>query len=133
MVGTEQEGVSIDGTFQVAEVRKPLMAIKRIIERGNIVQFGSKPEESFIYNKEAQVRIPLQDKGKGSFVVKGRFASGKETEITVDSGAEENVCPWEWGQEFGINQAVKRIRFRGAGGDLIKHWGERKVIVNSIF
>eukprot|EP00973_Karenia_brevis_P038942 5376048-Karenia_brevis.AAC.1 len=35
--------------------------------------------------------------GRGSYVLKVDFAGGGPTEITVDSGAEESVCPWEWG------------------------------------
>eukprot|EP00973_Karenia_brevis_P009006 1219967-Karenia_brevis.AAC.1 len=57
--------------FQVAAVSKPLLAVKRIVEKGNHVSFG--PE----------------------------FVGGGKTEVTVDSGAEESVCPWEWGQQFG--------------------------------
>ena len=58
---------------------------------------------------------------------------GKKTEITVDSGAEENVCPWDWGVQFGIDEGVRKLRFRDASGGSIKHWGKRDVMVKSTF
>ena len=50
---------------------------------------------------------------------------------TVDSGAEENVCPVNWGEKFGVSEVVRPIRFRGADGNLIRHHGERLVVVTS--
>ena len=43
--------------------------------------------------------------------------NGKKRETTVDSGAEENVCPWGWGEEFGCDQSVPELRFTGAWGN----------------
>ena len=40
--------------FHVTEVRKPLAAVSRIAEKGNIVQFGPKPENCFIQNIQTQ-------------------------------------------------------------------------------
>ena len=31
--------------FQVADVKKPLVSVRRITEKGNLVQFGPKPED----------------------------------------------------------------------------------------
>ena len=64
----------------------------------------------------------LRPNGRGSYVMQVAFRNGKQTEITVDSGAEENVCPWAWGEEFGIAEAPRRL-----------HWGQRDVVVNSLF
>ena len=36
--------------FQVSDVQKPLAAVWRIAEMGNIVQFGPKAEENYIQN-----------------------------------------------------------------------------------
>ena len=44
------------------------------------------------------------------------FEGGRSTTITVDSGAEENVCPYEWGSQFGISDADRWMNFRGAMG-----------------
>ena len=35
------------------------------------------------------------------------FDNGMSTAITVDSGAEENVCPYDWGQQCGIREPEK--------------------------
>ena len=64
-----------------------------------------------------------------------RFNGGGPTEITVDSGAEENVCPWEWGSEFATKPpgAGMERNFKSASGESIKHYGERNVRVIAIF
>ena len=42
------------------------------------------------------------------------FVGGGKAEITVDSGAEENVCPREWGAQFGVRDAKRKMKFRNA-------------------
>ena len=41
---------------------------------------------------------------------------GGETEITVDSAAEESVCPREWGKQFGLRAADEWMKFASASG-----------------
>ncbi len=45
--------------FQVCDVKKPLVSVKRICERGNIIQFGPGSEDSFIMNKTSGENIFL--------------------------------------------------------------------------
>ena len=59
------------------------------------------------------------------------FVAGGKGRITVDSGAEESVCPKDWGSSFRVNEEVPRLRFRGADGSMIKHHGESSVLVTS--
>ena len=40
--------------------------------------------------------------GHSHYVMDVCFVGGKMTCVTVESGAEESVCPWEWGQQFGL-------------------------------
>ena len=61
------------------------------------------------------------------------FRDGGEAAITVDSGAEESVCPWGWGEQFGIRQAERQMNFRNATGGIIQHYGSRDVVVASPF
>ena len=61
------------------------------------------------------------------------FVGGGRTEITVDSGAEESVCPWDWGEQFEIKAAEKWMNFRNASGGNIRHYGRRDVLVTSPF
>ena len=61
---------------------------KRITEKGNRVCFGPGENESFIENSETGDRVKLRENGKGSYLLDVAFTGGKQTEITVDSGAE---------------------------------------------
>ena len=54
--------------FQVCDVQRPLAAVWRMVERGNIVQFGPKAEDNYIYNPERNDKIALRRKGR-SFVL----------------------------------------------------------------
>ena len=55
------------------------------------------------------------------------------TEVTVDSAAEESVCPMAWGEHFGLDpvQPGKHMSFISANGGRIAHHGSRKVVVRS--
>eukprot|EP00973_Karenia_brevis_P037228 5133116-Karenia_brevis.AAC.1 len=48
----------------------------------------------------------LRSNGRGSYVIKVDFIGGGPTEITVDSGAEESACPWEWGVHFWMQRCI---------------------------
>jgi hypothetical protein len=119
--------------FQVAEVKKPLISVKRITEKGNVVAFGPEDDDNFIMNSVTGDRIPLVPNGRGSFLMKVQFEDGEEAEITVDSGAEENVCPVDWGKQYRMTRPKKRLRFYNASGGVIRHYGEREVSVDSPF
>jgi hypothetical protein len=54
--------------FQVSDVQKPLVAVRRIAEKGNIVQFGPREEDNFIMNKMTGNKICMVRKG-GSYVI----------------------------------------------------------------
>ena len=52
----------------------------------------------------------------------------------MDSGAEESVCPWEWGERlYGTQEASRPIIFRSAGGGYLDHYGQRKIAVTATF
>ena len=57
--------------FQVCDVKKPLVSVKRICERGNIIQFGPKEEDNFIKNIKTGEKIWLiEDNGQYMMEVK---------------------------------------------------------------
>ena len=58
--------------FQVADVKRPLLAVRRLVERGNTVVMSNREGGSFIENKETKVRIPIVKKA-GSFVIEAEF------------------------------------------------------------
>eukprot|EP00973_Karenia_brevis_P093484 12417513-Karenia_brevis.AAC.1 len=53
-------------------------------KKGNHVILGPGKEDNFILNSQTGDKV--------------NFVGGGPTEITVDSGAEESVCLWEWGE-----------------------------------
>ena len=91
--GAEKKGEAkhMGLAFQVADVKKPRLAVKRIIEKGNHITFGPKSEDNYIINKTTGDKMMLQENGKGSYLMEVKFVGGERTTITVDSGAEESV------------------------------------------
>ena len=51
----------------------------------------------------------------------------------MDSGAEESVCPWDWGSQFELKPASTWMMFKNASGGIIEHYGTREVMVVSPF
>lgn len=130
--------------FQVVGVKKALAAVSKICKAGNIVQFGEAEDECFVMNKNTKKKIMLIKK-KGSYIINVDFVKstgsggfekvGSET-ITIDSGAEESVCPLGWGESFGLQAVGKsgRMRMVNAAGDVMPHYGSRKVhFTESVF
>jgi hypothetical protein len=46
-------------------------------------------------------------------------------EITIDSAAEESVCPRQWATVFGTRATDKKLKFINASGGEMGHYGER--------
>ena len=49
--------------FQVTDVRKPLLAVKRTTEKGNVTQLGPAEKDNYIKNKLSGKKILLRKKG----------------------------------------------------------------------
>jgi hypothetical protein len=49
--------------FQVSDVQKPLAAVRRIAETGNIVQFGPQQKDNFIMNEKTGVKTMMVRNG----------------------------------------------------------------------
>ena len=129
----KQDKVVMNLKFQVADVRKPLISVNRISELNNYTHFGPEAKDNYIENSVTGDRIALVRKGVGSYVMKVQFLEGCDTEIVVDSGAEENVCPRWWGQKFGLFKPQKWLNLVNASGSRIEHFGSRIVKVISPF
>ena len=50
--------------FQVSDARNPLASVARITENGNIVQFGPKDEDNYIYNPVTEEKVRMRRKGR---------------------------------------------------------------------
>ena len=126
-------GLHMNLGFQVTDVKKPLISVRRIAERGNHINFGLGPDDNYIQNRKSGFKIPLRRTEKGSYILDVKFVGGGTAEIVVDSGAEESVCPKEWGSQFGIQEPDRVMRFRNASGGSINHYGHRNVMVVAPF
>jgi hypothetical protein len=60
--------------FQVSDVQKPLAAVWRIAEKGNLVQFGPRKEDNYIQNVATGKRIQMIRKA-GSYVVEAAYVA----------------------------------------------------------
>eukprot|EP00973_Karenia_brevis_P017202 2363162-Karenia_brevis.AAC.1 len=69
--------------FQVAAVKKPLIVVKRIVEKGNWVSFGPGERDNYIRNGKTSDRVFLKEDGKGSYLLDVNFLGGERT-IAVD-------------------------------------------------
>ena len=61
-------------TFQAGGVKKPLAAVHRICEKGNIVQFGPKEADNFIFNVASKQKTWLK-KEYGQYVLEATLAT----------------------------------------------------------
>ena len=60
---TKEVGGALGLGFQVSDVQKPLAAVWRIAEKGNIVQFGTRAEDNFIKNTVTGEKLAMKRKG----------------------------------------------------------------------
>ena len=68
--------------FQVSDARNPLASVARITEHGNIVQFGPKEEDNYIFNPSTEEKAMIRRKGRkfvldASFIKKGSTFRGQ--------------------------------------------------------
>ena len=67
------EGRIMGMGFEVTDVKKPLMAVSRICEKGNVVQFGPEDSHNFIQNIQTGEKLYMKKKGN-SYVLEGALA-----------------------------------------------------------
>ena len=70
-----ETGQNLEMNFQVTDVKKPLLAVCRLCERGNIVQFGPEPCHNFVQSVTTGDKLMLQRRGN-SWVLPGELAAG---------------------------------------------------------
>ena len=56
---------------------------------------------------------------------------GEWLEITVDSAAEESVCPQAWGKQYGMGEVCQKMDLVNASGSQTNHYGQREVVVKT--
>ena len=61
--------------FQACDVKRPLAAVRRICEKGNIVQFGPNSDDNFIMNVMSREKIWLKQE-RGQYIMEASLESG---------------------------------------------------------
>ena len=56
----EPGGDIIGPRFQVTDVRKPLLAARRLVEKGMVVSFGLEPNHRYILNAQTGKKIAMR-------------------------------------------------------------------------
>ena len=71
--------------FHVTEVKKPLAAVSRIAEKGNIVQFGPRPEDCFIQNVLSREKMMMKLE-RGTYILDVEFEVDEDAYVPADLG-----------------------------------------------
>lgn len=81
--GEKQVRCGVDGMdapismlFQVSDSKSPLASVARITEHGNLVQFGPRVEDNYIFNPATEEKVMLRRKGR-KFVLDVNFLAGR--------------------------------------------------------
>ena len=109
-----------------------MLAVRRITEKGNVVQFGPTESDNYIKNELSGNKILLRKKG-GSYIMDVSFRENEEDwiEITVDSAAEESVCPHAREKQFWVGQVWQKMNLVNASGGKTKQYGQRQVVATT--
>ena len=71
-IKSAEDGEVVGLRFQVTDVRRPLLAVRRLVEKGSVVMFGPEPHQNYILHVATGRRIPMERRG-GTFVIKAHF------------------------------------------------------------
>ena len=70
--------------FQMTDGKKPLLAVRKLVEKGNVVMFLPEPDQNFVQHVQTGKKIPMEKRG-GAFVIKAHFVE------EVDAGFTQQV------------------------------------------
>ena len=74
--GVEGMSAPIGMCFQVSDARNPLASVARITENGNVVQFGPRAEDNYIFNPDTEEKVMLRKKGN-KFILDVNFLAAR--------------------------------------------------------
>ena len=112
--------------FNVAKVQKPLASAAKVVEAGNKISMGPKPEDNYIENAITGERIKLRI-DKGTYVFDVEYHNGEEGAITLDSGAGVSVWPDGWLKDVPMMPKGPRLRMTAANGSAIENLGTKVI------
>ena len=93
----------MEAKFEVTNVRKPLMAVARVVDAGNVVQFGPRPEDNFIMPVGSNTKGVLASEryqfrlegriDRGSFLTARCWHKAKESVYSLQCSKNVGTCP----------------------------------------
>ena len=112
--------------FNVAKVKRPLASAAKVVQAGNRIQMGPRPEDNYIQNLETGEKIAIRVE-RGTYVFDVEYKDGSEGTITLDSGAGVNVWPEELLPNIPMMAKDPGLRMTAANGTLIENLGTKVV------
>ena len=113
--------------FHLTNVKKMLISVDRLGAAGNHVNFGPEKCDNYIINKKTGRKIEMRKKG-GVYEIDVVFRCGETWEqgvMTVDSGAEDCVMPWNWYKKVEASEKAHGVQFMGADGTDLGNYGKK--------
>ena len=115
--------------FQVSDARNPLASVARITEHGNIVQFGPKEEDNYIFNPGIEEKAMMRRKGRNfvldaSFIRKGSTFRGQALPRVGNKGSQKAVRPDEEQKAIDELAGVENMEQDEEGEDVQLEEGE---------
>ena len=109
----EEQETYVGGVWNIAHVEA------EVVDAGWKVREGPRTMAS---NKEGHQGGADHQRG----AVKSTFRPEGAGEITVDSAAEESVCPKIWRMACPSREPARRLKFMNASDESINHYGEKE-------
>ena len=97
LAATSSKNLAIN--FQVTDVKKPLLAVSRLIEHGNVVQFGPRPGDSYIQSVSTGDKLLLERRGN-SWVIPGKLAEAGFEGWGEGPGENQNSHELPWNEVY---------------------------------
>ena len=122
-IGSVEEEVQVGGIWSIAqvEIEKP---DKNLAEKDEFKEVRSRRSKRAV--KKTAEADNQRERCVCTVCSSGRWKPVGSGEITIDSAAEESVCPKDWGAAYPLKDPAKWLRFTNASGGKMGHYGERR-------
>jgi len=112
--------------FNVARVQRPLASAAKVVEAGNRISMGPKPEDNYIENGVTGEKIRLRVE-RGTYVFDVQYDNGEDGSITLDSGAGVSVWPVGWMDDVPMLPKDPKLKMTAANGSVIENLGAKVI------
>ena len=112
--------------FNFAKVQKPLASAAKVVEAGNRISMGPKPQDNYIENTKTGEKIELRV-DRGTYVFDVEFENGEVGAITLDSGAGVSVWPEGMQDQIPLMPKDPKLKMTAANGSVIENLGTKVI------